>query len=71
MIGMQFSTSSYACIIHFTGGGPLDGESGLYDNDFYNLTIIANDKGIQYDYKRIGPRLFGLHKIWPTHTMKD
>ena len=68
IVGMSSSTSEYACIIQFIGGGPYDGKSGLYDNDFANHTIqVAGDdenSDILYDYNRAGPKLFRLSRVW-------
>lgn len=64
MIGQAVSTSQNACMIQFSGGGPYDGQSGLYDCDHSNLTIIAHKDGNQFDYNRAGPKHFRLSRIW-------
>lgn len=68
MIGKQHSSSQYATMIRFTGGGPYDGKSGLFDNDHPNLTIQAQDEnGNSFDYCREGPAHFKLKRIWVKH----
>ena len=63
MIGQIYSTSPNACMIRFSGG-PWGGQSGLYDYDGDNLTIQTDKDGNQYDYNRVGPKHFGLSRIW-------
>lgn len=64
MIGYNYSTSAFACMIRFSGGGPYDGQQGLYDSDHDNVTICVGKDGVQYDYNRAGPKHFRLSQIW-------
>ncbi len=64
MIGQAHSTSQNACMIRFSGGGPYDGQSGLFDHDGSTLTICVHENKEQFDYCRKGPRHFSLKRIW-------
>lgn len=64
MIGHSYSISQNACIIKFSGGGPYDGQQGLYDSDHAGLTICTYKDGIQYDYIRAGSKHFRLSRVW-------
>lgn len=64
LIGQRYSTSIYACMIKFSGGGPYDGGQGLFDNDHYCLTISTSVDGVQYDYRRVDAKHFRLARIY-------
>jgi hypothetical protein len=71
-IVQSFSTSNKSCIIRFTGGGPYDGQTGLYDHDQYDAIIICSQEEKKiWTYKRQSLNHYALDNVldWETDTV--